>query len=652
MRAVVILLCSFCLFRTQNMDNLQAQYGAKSSQYSPLNKSSNVDQSSPAISEHVNSHAQGGFMYPQPSIIGHMPGTLHYPVSSGMYQHGHLPYAVSPQMIQGQVPQYPLGYVPNVFMQQQQPQQMSMQGYLTPVVSGVPDMPREETSRSATFPRPSSSNSMTAAPVLVQNVRNSIPSPKVSESSEMSNVSMTSVSSSSSGSRLLPKIKVISNLEKQQAKLEINIMMLKDDLKEWEEKINDIILQDSNFFQNEDYKILNRKKRKHLQELNELQKYQVNLEHIMKERENKEMERKDNEVELLKQRFNQIKTGSNNNNNNQPANSETQLAPPTMEHRVPASTSTKPVSSGLVPVGPVTTTYRPNQAQKNLQSAVEPKYENCPPLHLNSLGDDIPEDIKKMLALDVNPHAPLAPVDNEIMLPNQAVADPNIIVPPNISTKPGTIQDENMVGFKKGHSEPNLLQKVSVGNQLQVKKSQSTADLPMWQCEHCTFLNSYDTKACTMCFKTSDNPKRIDPNMPSANEVHHGIGNVAETCEFCTVFMEPGAQICGVCGETQTKYKIIDQMRHMQLTAENSPIEENLANQSVVNRESNAQSRVEEDKKKVKNAQSAGGQPVNVNQSVSDATGGGMATAASNVGKLIEEEQDQVTLCFFGNLII
>ncbi|XP_053388250.1 guanylate-binding protein 1-like [Mercenaria mercenaria] len=58
----------------------------------------------------------------------------------------------------------------------------------------------------------------------------------------------------------------------------------------------------------------------------------------------------------------------------------------------------------------------------------------------------------------------------------------------------------------------------------------------MLHCEHCTFLNDFDEKECTMCFN------RIDPN------TH------IEKCEHCTVFIEPGTKICHICGNTQKKY--------------------------------------------------------------------------------------------------
>jgi hypothetical protein len=129
--------------------------------------------------------------------------------------------------------------------------------------------------------------------------------------------------------------------------------------------------------------------------------------------------------------------------------------------------------------------------------------------------------------------------------------------------------------------------------------------------------------------------------MPADNE---GGGNVTETCEFCTVFMEPGTQICGVCGETQTKYKLISQNEHMQFEPENPAISQNIANQSV---EENAGNQLIEDQNKGAGYQTMSGRPGKGNQSVSDATGDSVATAASNVGKMIEEEQDQVIDIFY-----
>ncbi|XP_053402115.1 uncharacterized protein LOC123548578 isoform X2 [Mercenaria mercenaria] len=642
--------------RSPNRDVLQTQYNMKTDQYNTLGQSSNVALPSPANSEHLNSHVPGtmpgSFMYTQPSMMGHMPGTMHYPVSSGIYQHGqHVPYAMTPQMIQGHVAQYPVGYMSNVYMQQQ-PQQMSMQGYLTPVASAGPDIQRAENTRSATLPRSSSSQAMSAAPVLVQNVRHSISSPKVSEPSETSNVSLNSTSSTSSGSELLPGIKAINNIERRHSKLEISIMTLKDDLKEWEEKINAIILQNPNFFQDEEYKNLNRKKRKHLQEINELQKYQAELEQLVAEKLRKEVreekEKRENEVETLKRRFNQIKTG----NNNQPAGSASDMyiTPVSVEQMVPVTTASGPINStGLVPAGPVTTTYRPQQLQKNAQSPAEQKYadENCPPLKLNSFGDELPEEIKKMLVLDQNPHAPRPQVpDDNLGMANQASAAQNVLLPPKVANDQNASKEafyENMMGFKKGNSEPDLQQGVVAQNRSKIKKSQSSDDLPMWQCEHCTFLNDFDTKACTMCFKTSDNPKRIDPNMPTVSEEYPGGDNVTEICEYCTVFMEPGTKICGVCGKTQTKYQIADQKADTYYEAGNKNTGLEAGNQSG-NRTSNAGNQ-SAGRKPSSGDQSPGRKPSAENQSVRDATeDSANAVAASTVGKLIEEEQDQVFL--------
>lgn len=603
----------------------------------------NIAPPSPAHSEPLNAHMPSTFMYSQPSMMGPMPATMHYPMSSGMIQQGHVPYGMSNPMVPGHLAQYPVSYIPNMYVPQQQ-----LQGYLTPASTQRSDrLP-------ATLPRSSRALSTSATPVVVQNVRQSISSPKISAPSEIPSMHAGNTSLTSSVSELLPSIMAITDLEKRQTRLQINIMTLNDDLQDWEEKINAIILQIPNFFHDEEYINLSRKKRKHLQEISELLKYQKELEKLVADKVERDLEQREEakkremEIETLKDRFYQIKIGSHD----QPAgvppgipdqpvtvfqNYVSTASHQGLGQQVAASTSSELAST---PAGPVTTTYRPQKLlnQSQFQPDKLSAEESCPTLKLGSFDENLPEEVQKMLVLDQNPFAPRPALDentqNELKAASRAAAAEHVLFPPNVQAGIQDAANEVHIRLKKGNSEPNL--KHQVGQEkILMSKSQSSSNTDKWQCEHCTFLNDYSTKACIICFKTSDNPKRIVPNMPAVSKENPIGDHLAKPCKNYTFFInEPNVnkQIDGNQGQEKVDRNQTYDQRAVLANQAIKP-KQVVGNPAVGQRDVLANQAVVEERVGKKYACEA---------AMDTSCNAAAAAAAAGVGNLINEEQDQV----------
>ena len=393
-----------------------------------------------------------------------------------------------------------------------------------------------------------------------------------------------------SASHLVLKLKAIPDLERRRARLDIDLATLKGDIEEWDAEINQIIVDKEDFFQDKTYQNLNNRKRKHLREIKELEKYEEELDKIIADRiKEQEASRKKEELTEVRQRLNQGVIGDANGQGINIANVNN---PPTMSESMMSGASLKNVL-GNGPKGIAGQTKEHLHGRKGPENSTSQKVPVVS--SANEENDNIRNDqeerkksmekIRKMFVLDQNPFSepspkqdvfqmniPVSGTTQEKIKPD-LMAGEGVSYPPKI-TESGAIgvqADQNMeskitetkndvVKPKTGSiqqkaSEPNLVTK---GKEEQpVKKVLSEADLQLWECEHCTFVNEHSNNVCAVCCKTNDQKRIIalsgmdlQPNKPG------GTGSRAdsvEQCKRCTFHNDKGADICQMCGESLPK---------------------------------------------------------------------------------------------------
>ncbi|XP_052816593.1 uncharacterized protein LOC128243102 isoform X2 [Mya arenaria] len=582
------------------------------------------------------SNMSGGYVYgsQQPPMVSYMG----YP--AGMVQQpGHM----------GQQ----FFYAPMYPMQSGLPSHMSIQGsYVGPQGSGVGEMGMQHSQSESAISRspsvgPLPQRSISEKP---QHMKHSTSSPKVIENVETPSTGRSTPSFGSAlvftpCSSLLPKILDISDHHKRHSKLEILIMDLNEDLHAWDKTLNEIMLEDPNFFNNDNYQTLTRRKRKHLQEITELDKYKTELEREIHELE--EQRGKEDEARMLRDRFQQIQgkqaghaqntTVSDNSQQGYPLYADFQPQGPPGSSRQPPYGIIPPnvpqVSSSYVMVstvhqsvmssapGHIVTSSGPYHSAYNPQKYGNPE-ESPPALAIESMNDGNIEEIKRMLVLDQNPHAPRT---NIAMVPAQEQRAEQVAFPPSIE---------------------EIESKVSQG---QVRKSGVQEGLgadmegARWQCDHCTYLNELSEKVCGVCYRTSDQKKIVyqsggaevpvldQPSVQKASEE-------MERCEHCTVDNPRGTKVCQVCNRSQDKYQKLEPILTLQQQQQQV-----LQQQQQILIQQQKQQKPHQQCKVKPQMSGEGEQPMSPYEIVDSSFKGEPASPGQpNVGKLINDEQDRI----------
>ena len=339
-----------------------------------------------------------------------------------------------------------------------------------------------------------------------------------------------------SESSLLPKIKAIQDPQKRLSKLDINLMNLKEDLAEYENQIQKIMVEDPNYFQNEDFQSKNRRKRTHLKEIKELEEYKPEVEaEIQAEYQAEEAQRLRGRFAEMQMRESATLQGHSYQMTPEftptgPPAVNTGYPPVTMAHSMVSNHPTTAAASmahGLVtPKVGHNVAYDPKMYQ-------DQSMQEMPRLKMESKNnDENMKVIRQMLVLDQNPHEWKAKQEN----------DPTLL--PEVSFPP-SIEDIDQ--------ETTKLRKKS-------GKVESSSKRSSWECQHCTFRNQMTSKACEMCDKTSDEIKIHHPNGSVEVQQRKAGGLVEEAmeeCEYCTVQMPLGTKVCPVCARTQERYRAL-----------------------------------------------------------------------------------------------
>ncbi|WAR13488.1 RNF31-like protein [Mya arenaria] len=392
-------------------------------------------------------------------------------------------------------------------------------------------------------------------------------------------------------------------------------------------------------------KTLTRRKRKHLQEITELDKYKTELEREIHELE--EQRGKEDEARMLRDRFQQIQgkqaghaqntTVSDNSQQGYPLYADFQPQGPPGSSRQPPYGIIPPnvpqVSSSYVMVstvhqsvmssapGHIVTSSGPYHSAYNPQKYGNPE-ESPPALAIESMNDGNIEEIKRMLVLDQNPHAPRT---NIAMVPAQEQRAEQVAFPPSIE---------------------EIESKVSQG---QVRKSGVQEGLgadmegARWQCDHCTYLNELSEKVCGVCYRTSDQKKIVyqsggaevpvldQPSVQKASEE-------MERCEHCTVDNPRGTKVCQVCNRSQDKYQKLEPILTLQQQQQQV-----LQQQQQILIQQQKQQKPHQQCKVKPQMSGEGEQPMSPYEIVDSSFKGEPASPGQpNVGKLINDEQDRI----------
>lgn len=452
---------------------------------------------------------------------------------------------------------YPVGFVQQplggVFIAQQPPQ-LSMQPGL------VGNLPQS----SGTFDRHVMHPSMSEGAIhrardqrlspLTQEparVRQSLSSSRLSDSGESSYFSSSSPQVMESS--LLPQIKSIPNTEKRMSRLDISVMQLTDDLREMENKINEILIDDPQFFQNHEYQTLMRKKRKHMQEKRELQKYKAELE---KETANNVADETHKVSEdTLRNRLSEVSLTDVPNVISGYAAFVTPQGPPATS--VPLSLATVLSQSEHGRYYPPNTGTPPTTGVSGQMSATPPQ------LGLESLsGETTEEAIRRLLVLGNSPFA------NKTSTPRNSSNPVSMAVsyPPEIDKtlpqKAGQPQNLNL-NIPNIPAQPN--KSCDDTKQVQIADVDQTEDCK-WECEHCTYQNSFASKACEICFKTSSKLKVMKTGektveVPEPESPSPAVHGPVEACEHCTYDNPVGSKVCAMCNKSQSKYQRRDSLK-------------------------------------------------------------------------------------------
>ncbi|XP_052234054.1 uncharacterized protein LOC127846658 isoform X8 [Dreissena polymorpha] len=477
---------------------------------------------------HGNPQFPGAEHMMQPGyIISHqqqypMPPSMHYP--SGIVTSGHMLYQPVQPHYQASIPVYIQG---GYGLQMGSPEEHGM----------IPSRSDTTLNRHSTYDQTGYNDS---------HMRHSVPTQKGLEQKKLT----TPTSAGSSGSMLpwhsesslLPGILEIKDLGKRHSKLEIMLMNLQDDVKDYDQKMNDIMIENPDFFHDENYQNYARKKRKHLQEIKELTKHKHELESSQEVQAGDiDQQNGTNEtIETLKKRLSDINLSKPPSSPYFPAVASPEnlrpifqpLGPPVVSYPYPSyppGTLTTPTVTPVNMVG--TSQHYPQVLQSSgqenvpsntstLTSAWRPGIPQNIQNNFSGCGDHNMDEIRKMLVLDQNPHAPRPSIGNASGLD---VGQVPIAYPPNIIDT----------------SPPNV-HKSGVNKTLEEK----------WQCEHCTLLNDTTTNICRACEKTSTR-RQSGGQQPAGNS-----GELQqEQCEHCTSFNPVGTKVCSVCCRSQDKYQ-------------------------------------------------------------------------------------------------
>ena len=395
-----------------------------------------------------------------------------------------------------------------------------------------------------------------------------------------------------SSSHLVLKLKSIADLEKRRSRLDINLATLKEDLEEWDHRLNEIIVESENFITDPEYNDLSKRKQKNLREIQELEKYELELDRQIAESCGEETSNREQELAELRQNISQdgkkhlIYSGSEAPGTQGPQNldvSGVSYPPGTGEFMTPDVKGSKPK-----------TTASQSREENLLQT--RKAFENSANQKVATGDAAIEEDenirsseeqrkkleeIRRMFVLNQNPHASPAPKQENLQLnipvsetksetvQQQPFAGEGVSYPPQIVFSGPGEQVQHMAGSKVGEkkeegarpkthvmqhklSEPNLT--VQTQDTGRLRKSSSESELQLWQCEHCTFVNDHNSNVCQVCCKTNDNKKIIDMGLSEA--VGSGTGTDdkgVESCTKCTYHNEKGATKCKMCGEAIKK---------------------------------------------------------------------------------------------------
>ena len=399
-------------------------------------------------------------------------------------------------------------------------------------------------------------------------------------------------------SHLVLKLQAIPNLEKRRSRLDINVATLKEEIEELDERINQIIVENETFIQDHEYNRLSKQKQKYLRDIQELEKYELELDRMITENVNEDLTGKETIVQKV--------PGDTNRQCQGPQNKGYSVG----SVKFPPDTANPPDVIGSHPnilayqnrennylLGGQTSGGSANQKLPVHNSANEEE-ENF----RNAEEEKKMNEIRKMLLLGQNPFGQ-KPTKQEPLGLNIPFSEANIdtlqqkpllgegiTYPPQIIISGSSdVQTQQKVedfakmmmqhnalnehsGLLHKASEPNL--RVKSNESERMRKVSSDSDLQLWECEHCTFVNEHSSNVCSVCYKTNDNKKIIgmglkekeafratavgsgDSGMGGASGQGDGASgqgggdSTVAPCKKCTFHNKEGQEKCQMCGET------------------------------------------------------------------------------------------------------
>ena len=441
-------------------------------------------------------------------------------------------------------------------------------------------------------------------------MKHSVSSPKVTDSQSMS----SHVSHSSPQSSLLPQIKLIPDLERRISRLDITLMNLEDDLKEVDSEANVIMLDNPNFFQDERYQTLAKRKRSYLREQKELKEYRADVEKAVEEVSRESIPKAEIETatQIIARKLQEVGISEPPTNASYPvyAYMEPQ-GPPVCAP--PAETL---FGHGMSPAG--SNFFTPDPSGTRHPAASPQTSENPPHLTLDSLSPETNDQaINRMLVLDQSPFAPKSPNSHKGNSSNSQSSMTPVSYPPTIQKMPESKQKQDNIPFA-GSNE-------ATGED--------------WACEHCTYRNSSTDKSCVMCYKTSsrrvisqvsnDKPKPQTLPAPPSDPI-------SESCEHCTFMNPTGSKVCQMCNKSQTKY----QRQESDFVMVSESLVNDVPPEAVKSPSSAMNITMDE---AVVAAAGVAIVPVTHSRPTSGADCNSPKEKSSPVGKLIDQEQDRVS---------
>ncbi|XP_071091863.1 E3 ubiquitin-protein ligase RNF31-like isoform X1 [Haliotis cracherodii] len=273
---------------------------------------------------------------------------------------------------------------------------------------------------------------------------------------------MSEIDQSALTSKLLPKIKEESNLEKQKAKCEIHIISLTEEIEEIEVQLNHLIEMNGKFYEQDEFLALNKKKGLLKREKLILEKHRSRLE-------------------------------SNSDKHSQVSSDV--YYPPSHVDFSRLDNNTLTTSSVNKPV----CVY---QAQHTGRT------------HNTSVASQV--GTKVVSNVDENMHQSSVIQPGKIQQP-QVLQDSQVV-----STETASL----VVVQKNQQSSPSIKPEAEENIETITNNSKETVACrsnsnrqpdhgSQWQCEHCTMFNDSNTRICDMCHRTSDNPVFVHDICPT-----------------------------------------------------------------------------------------------------------------------------------------